>query len=101
MLLHHRIVQTVFVLHGLITLSWCFSDPDAGPSAASSQANGDRFKIEGRATVPGVKSQEWVSSSRVLVEGEEYVGFLRYVLKCHCTRLDILILVHNFAFLTR
>lgn len=77
MLLHHRIVQTVFAFHGLITLSWCFSDPDAGPSAASSLANGDRFKIEGRATVPGVKSQEWVSSSRVLVEGEEYVGFLR------------------------
>lgn len=92
MLLHHKIIQIFFALHCLITLSWCFSDPDAGPSASSSQANGDRFKIEGRAIVPGIKSQEWVSSSRVLVEGEEYVGFLRYVLKCHPTTL---ILEHN------
>ncbi|XP_062406393.1 ER membrane protein complex subunit 7 [Sardina pilchardus] len=72
-----RIFQTCLALHALFALAWCFSDSDAGPSAASLQANGDRFKIEGRAIVPGVKSQEWVSSSRVMVEGEEYVGFLR------------------------
>lgn len=81
----HIIFQLCLALHALVALSCCFSDSDAGPSAVSSQANGDRFKIEGRAVVPGVKSQEWVSASRIMVEGEEYVGFLRYVLKCHST----------------
>ncbi|XP_028858058.1 endoplasmic reticulum membrane protein complex subunit 7 [Denticeps clupeoides] len=61
----------------LLALSWAFSDPDAGPAAVSSQAAGDRFKIEGRAIVPGVKTQDWVSTSRIQVEGEEHVGFVR------------------------
>ncbi|KAK2855950.1 hypothetical protein Q5P01_004685 [Channa striata] len=65
-------VQAAFVA------AWCFTDMETGPSAgAATQANGDRFKIEGRAIVPGVKTQDWVSAARVLVEGEEYVGFLR------------------------
>lgn len=72
----HRILHTCLALHAFFALSWCFTDSEAGPSAAS-QGNGDRFKIEGRAIVPNAKTQEWVSSSRVLVEGEEYVGFLR------------------------
>ncbi|XP_003282333.2 ER membrane protein complex subunit 7 [Nomascus leucogenys] len=38
---------------------------------------GDRFKIEGRAIVPGVKPQDWISAARVLVDGEEHVGFLK------------------------
>lgn len=38
---------------------------------------GDRFKIEGRAVVPGVKPQDWISAARVLVDGEEHVGFLK------------------------
>lgn len=56
-----------------------FSDMDSGPGAGGSltQVNGDRFRIEGRAIVPGIKTQDWVSTARVLVEGEEYVGFLR------------------------
>ncbi|XP_029984604.1 endoplasmic reticulum membrane protein complex subunit 7 [Sphaeramia orbicularis] len=66
------LVQTMLVV------AWAFTDMDTGPSAGvSSQSNGDRFKIEGRAIVPGVKTQDWVSTARVLVEGEEYVGFLR------------------------
>lgn len=67
----------VFVQAALV-VAWCFTDMETGPGAGvSTQANGDRFKIEGRAIVPGVKTQDWVSSARVLVEGEEYVGFLR------------------------
>lgn len=38
---------------------------------------GERFKIEGRAVVPGVKPQDWISGARVLVDGEEHVGFLK------------------------
>ncbi|XP_064421063.1 endoplasmic reticulum membrane protein complex subunit 7 [Latimeria chalumnae] len=39
--------------------------------------NGDRFKVEGRAVVPGVKPQDWISTARILVDGEEYVGFFK------------------------
>ncbi|XP_057579701.1 ER membrane protein complex subunit 7 isoform X2 [Hippopotamus amphibius kiboko] len=50
-------------------------------SGGSGVGIGDRFKIEGRAVVPGVKPQDWISAARVLVDGEEHVGFLkaRYV----------------------
>lgn len=67
----------VYVQAAIVAAS-CFTDMETGPSASvSTQPNGDRFKIEGRAIVPGVKTQDWVSTARVLVEGEEYVGFLR------------------------
>ncbi|XP_041121487.1 ER membrane protein complex subunit 7-like [Polyodon spathula] len=40
--------------------------------------NGDRFRIEGRAVVTDIKPHDWVSTARVLVEGEEdHVGFLK------------------------
>uniref|UniRef100_A0A9L0RBU0 Apoptosis and caspase activation inhibitor n=1 Tax=Equus caballus TaxID=9796 RepID=A0A9L0RBU0_HORSE len=46
-------------------------------SGGSGVGIGDRFKIEGRAVVPGVKPQDWISAARVLVDGEEHVGFLK------------------------
>lgn len=65
-------------MHSMLVAVWCFTDLETGPGVGlSTQPNGDRFKIEGRAIVPGVKTQDWVSAARVLVEGEEYVGFLR------------------------
>lgn len=65
-------------IQALLVAALCFTDTETGPGAGvPTQSNGDRFKIEGRAIVPGVKTQDWVSTARVLVEGEEYVGFLR------------------------
>ncbi|KAJ8288886.1 hypothetical protein COCON_G00015450 [Conger conger] len=63
----------------LFTVPCAFGDMESGPgiSVTQSQANGDRFKIEGRAVVPGMKTQDWISTARVLVEGEDYIGFLR------------------------
>lgn len=52
----------------------------AGPGEAPGGASpgpGERFKIEGRAVVPGVKPQDWIAAARVLVDGEEHVGFLK------------------------
>ncbi|XP_030627562.1 endoplasmic reticulum membrane protein complex subunit 7 [Chanos chanos] len=72
-----RISYVGILLNCLYVLVCCFADPESGPVSVSAQPNGDRFKIEGRAIVTGVKLQDWVSSARVLVEGEEYVGFLR------------------------
>ncbi|KAJ8399089.1 hypothetical protein AAFF_G00414680 [Aldrovandia affinis] len=52
-------------------------DMELGPGNAATPTNGDRFRIEGRAVVPGIKTQDWISTARVLVEGEEHVGFLK------------------------
>uniref|UniRef100_A0A3Q1C352 Endoplasmic reticulum membrane protein complex subunit 7 n=1 Tax=Amphiprion ocellaris TaxID=80972 RepID=A0A3Q1C352_AMPOC len=70
--------RNLIFLQAALVVAWCFTDVETGPGAGvSTQPNGDRFKIEGRAIVPGIKTQDWVSTARVLVEGEEYVGFLR------------------------
>lgn len=71
-----RLLDLYVALQALFALSWCFSDAEPGP-VAGSPSNGDHFKIEGRAVVPGVKTQDWISTARILVEGEEYVGFLK------------------------
>lgn len=68
-----RILDAYIVLQSAFVLSCCSLESEPGPSAG----NGDRFKIEGRAIVSGVKAQDWVSLARVLVEGGEYIGFLR------------------------
>lgn len=68
-----RILDVYVVLQSAFVLSCCSVESEPGPGAG----NGDRFKIEGRAIVSGVKAQDWVSSARVLVEGGEYIGFLR------------------------
>ncbi|XP_056332909.1 ER membrane protein complex subunit 7-like [Danio aesculapii] len=36
-----------------------------------------RVHVSGRALVPGVRAQDWISSARVLLDGEKHVGFLR------------------------
>uniref|UniRef100_A0A4W5R7T4 Endoplasmic reticulum membrane protein complex subunit 7 n=1 Tax=Hucho hucho TaxID=62062 RepID=A0A4W5R7T4_9TELE len=79
MWLQVRLSEVCLFLQAMFTLACCFSDMESGPIATSGsvQPNGDRFKIEGRAIVPGVKTQDWISSARVTVEGEEYIGFLR------------------------
>ncbi|XP_063080117.1 ER membrane protein complex subunit 7-like [Engraulis encrasicolus] len=72
----HRSLQLqVFMV--LIGLCACFTDVDPISTATVMQTDGDTFKIEGRAIVPGVRLQEWISTARVVVEGEEHIGFFR------------------------
>lgn len=67
----------------------CLFVSPLAPGAAGSEAAGtvespggagpgERFKIEGRAVVPGVKPQDWIAGARVLVDGEEHIGFLKW-----------------------
>lgn len=87
MLFKERVPLWVFVQAAVVTVALCFTDMETGPAGGAAAGvtflstqnnnNGDRFKIEGRAIVPGVKTQDWVSAARILVEGEEYVGFVR------------------------
>ncbi|NWX41453.1 EMC7 protein, partial [Steatornis caripensis] len=70
-----------------LALLWVFASPLPGGARGSEAAGaaespggagpGERFKIEGRAVVPGVKPQDWIAGARVLVDGEEHVGFLK------------------------
>ncbi|KAL4656456.1 ER membrane protein complex subunit 7 [Arapaima gigas] len=59
-------------LHSVFALALGFGDMEPGP-----QTSGERFRIEGRALVHGVRLQDWISTAHVLVEGEEHVGFLK------------------------
>ncbi|XP_036398536.1 ER membrane protein complex subunit 7-like [Megalops cyprinoides] len=77
MLPQWSVSRTWIVFSSLFAICNAFSDMESGPGSAATQTNGDGFKIEGRAVVPGVKAQDWISTARVLVEGEEYVGFFR------------------------
>lgn len=73
-----RIVILHLFLHAVIPAAYCFADMETGPGpVVSTPPNGDRYKIEGRAIVPGIKTHDWVSTARVLVDGEEYIGFLK------------------------
>ncbi|CAL8392363.1 unnamed protein product [Gadus morhua 'NCC'] len=74
----NELTRFLFFIQAYLVLAWGFNDMETGPSMGlSTLPNGDRFKIEGRAIVPGVRTQDWISKARVLVEGEEFVGFLR------------------------
>lgn len=73
-----RVLLLCLFLHAVIVAAYCFADMETGPGAVvPTQPNGDRFKIEGRAIVPGIKTHDWVSTARVLVDGEDYIGFLK------------------------
>lgn len=58
-----------------LLLPSCWASEVVGSGEAL--GSGERFKIEGRAVVPGVKPQDWIAGARVLVDGEEHVGFLK------------------------
>uniref|UniRef100_A0A8B9MXI9 Endoplasmic reticulum membrane protein complex subunit 7 n=1 Tax=Accipiter nisus TaxID=211598 RepID=A0A8B9MXI9_9AVES len=55
----------------------CGSEAAGTAESPGGAGPGERFKIEGRAVVPGVKPQDWIAGARVLVDGEEHVGFLK------------------------
>lgn len=38
-----------------------------------------RVQVSGQALVPGVRAQDWISSARVLLDGDKHVGFIRCV----------------------
>lgn len=38
-----------------------------------------RVQVSGRALVPGVRTQDWISNARVLLDGDTHVGFIRCV----------------------
>ena len=39
--------------------------------------NNHKYKIDGKVTVPFSNDQEWLSTTRILVDGGEFIGFLK------------------------
>ena len=39
--------------------------------------NSQRARIDGKVSVPFTSNMDWVSSTRILVDGGEYLGFLK------------------------
>ncbi|XP_013410180.1 ER membrane protein complex subunit 7 [Lingula anatina] len=44
---------------------------------AEDVVNNQKFKIDGKVTIPSNVEREWVSSTRVTVDGGQYIGFLK------------------------
>jgi len=63
----------IFVVFVFISCCYCQSE-DSKSSAESTLSQ--RFKLEGKVTVPGA-SEEWLSSVRILVDGGQYLGLLK------------------------
>ena len=40
-------------------------------------AGNQKYKIDGKVTVPFTTDQDWLSSTRILVDGGEFIGFLK------------------------
>ena len=38
----------------------------------------NKFKLEGKVSIPNTMNNDWVSTTRVLVDGGQHLGFLRY-----------------------
>ncbi|XP_061467464.1 ER membrane protein complex subunit 7 [Rhineura floridana] len=71
-----RLLLAAFFAFFFSAGSWA-SEVTVGAGSGETVGASERFKIEGRAVVPGVKPQDWIAAARVLVDGEEHVGFLK------------------------
>uniref|UniRef100_A0A4W4HCD6 Endoplasmic reticulum membrane protein complex subunit 7 n=1 Tax=Electrophorus electricus TaxID=8005 RepID=A0A4W4HCD6_ELEEL len=74
--LKNLFAPNTLILAVLFGLCMCYR---TGPKGETLQvtAGDDKFKIEGRAILYGVRTEDWVSNAVVLVDGEEHVGFIR------------------------
>ncbi|KAK2165144.1 hypothetical protein LSH36_54g05035 [Paralvinella palmiformis] len=60
-------VTSLFVL-----FSYGLGNPDQDENQSSG-----RYHIEGKVSVPFVNNQDWISSTRILIDGGDYIGFLK------------------------
>ena len=60
-------VTSLFVL---FSYGYGNSDQDENQSSG-------RYQIEGKVTVPFVNNKDWIPATRILIDGGEYLGFLK------------------------
>ena len=61
----------VFMVVSISKICFANSDVEEGTNA------NNLYKIEGKVSVSMINDPEWVGASRVLVDGGEYLGFLK------------------------
>ena len=64
------IVQTA-TIWTLLTICVCNSETGETPSS-------QKYRIDGKVSVPFASDTEWITNTRILVDGGEYLGFLKY-----------------------
>ena len=67
----HRVSTTLFLaVFSIFLVSGCNSE--------SEDNNGlSRYKVDGKVVVPFTADQEWIGNTRILVDGGEFLGFLK------------------------
>jgi len=46
-------------------------------SKAQEASDDSKFKLEGKVTVPFTSSQDWIATTRILLDGGQFLGFLK------------------------
>ncbi|XP_056011858.1 ER membrane protein complex subunit 7-like [Ostrea edulis] len=64
------------LLFGIVNLVFVISPALCSDDIIESESS-DRFKIEGKVTMTDGRKSEWIGVARVLVDGGDYVGYLR------------------------
>ena len=84
----------------LLLLAFCLGNYHLGDCETQPSA---KFRIAGKVSVPSTVNQDWVSTTRVLVDGGRHLGFLRYILACsmeqQCSSLHFEISLELLVFL--
>lgn len=65
------------LLFGIVNLVFVISPALCSDDIIESESS-DRFKIEGKVTMTDGRKSEWIGVARVLVDGGDYVGYLRF-----------------------
>lgn len=60
-----------FVVVLLIQLTFSSSELEEGATS------GQKFLVEGKVTIPYTADQDWVATTRVVLDGGLYLGFLK------------------------
>ncbi|RMX36994.1 endoplasmic reticulum membrane protein complex subunit 7-like [Pocillopora verrucosa] len=51
--------------------------PNVRQADGNSDESLERYKIDGKVTIQGFKPADWISQTRILVDGGSYIGFLK------------------------
>lgn len=68
--------QDFSVILSIINFFLVFS-PICGDDSIDTEST-DRFKIEGKVTLTDARNSDWLGVTRVLVDGGDYIGYLRF-----------------------
>lgn len=64
--------------HGILVYLLLLILPNTRRTSGSNvEETSERYKIDGKITIQGFKSSDWISQTRVIVDGGNHIGFLK------------------------